>query len=439
MEIFLLLLLLIALNGIFAMAELAIVSSRKVRLQQWAEEGKRGARTALALAEDPTRFLSTVQIGITSISILSGVFGEASVARSLETWMMQFPAMVAYAKPVSVGMMVVVITVLSLLLGELVPKRLAMHNPEIIAVIISRPMQLLSRFSSPLVKVLSLATDAMLRLLGAGRSKEPSITEEEIRVLMEQGADEGIFDRAEQALVENIFRLDERRLGAIMTPRKEIVFLDLEASSEDNSQLLQDSVYSRFPVCKKGLERIVGMVSAKVLLNDLLQGRPFDLTAALQAPLYVPSTLTPKQLMAQFKKTRHHIALVVDEYGELEGLVTINDVLEAIVGDMPPQHVNTDDEVIQRGDGSWLVDGMLSLDRFKDRFDIDEYIPGENSSNVNTLGGFIMYQLGRVPQVTDQFVWRDWSFEVVDMDRARVDKVLLKRLPDAEQEFVDVD
>ena len=439
MEIFLILLLLIALNGVFAMAELAIVSSRKVRLQQWAEEGKRGARAALALAEDPTRFLSTVQIGITSISILSGVFGEASVARSLELWMLQFPAMIDYAKPVSVGIMVLVITVLSLLLGELVPKRLAMHNPEIIAVILSRPMQMLSRFCSPVVKVLSLTTDALLRLIGAGRSKEPSITEEEIRVLMEQGADEGVFDRAEQALVENIFRLDDRKLGAIMTPRKEIVYLDLAESTDHNRQLLQSTVYSRFPVCKKGLEQIVGMVSAKGLLNDLLQGRPFDLAAALKAPLYVPSTLTPKQLMTQFKKTRHHIALVVDEYGELEGLVTINDVLEAIVGDMPPQDVNTEDEIVRRDDGSWLVDGMLGLDRFKDSFEIDEYMPGEDSGNVNTLGGFIMYQLGRVPQVTDHFDWHGWLFEVVDMDRARVDKVLLKRLPDNEQEFVDVD
>lgn len=439
MEIFLVLLLLILLNGVFAMAELAVVSSRKVRLQQWAEEGKRGARTALTLAEEPTRFLSTVQIGITSISILSGVFGEASIARSMEAWLLHFPSIAAYAKPVSVGVMVVLITALSLIIGELVPKRLAMHSPEMIAVIISRPMQLLSKLAAPLVKILSVVTDALLKLLGAGRSNGPSITEEEIRVLMEQGADEGIFDRAEQELVENIFRLDERKLGAIMTPRKDIVFLDLEAPLEHNQERLLNSIYSRFPVCKKGLEQIVGIVSAKDMLNHLLQDQSFDLSASLKPPLYVPSTLTPKQLMTQFRKTRTHIALIVDEYGELEGLVTINDVLEAIVGDLPPQELREEEEIVRRDDGSWLVDGMLGLDRFKDHFDIDGWMPGEDSGNVNTLGGFIMYQLGRVPVVADHLVWRDWRLEVMDMDKTRVDKILVKAVTEEEQEFFDIE
>jgi len=434
----LIVLLLIAINGVFAMSEIALVSSRKVRLQQWADEGNRGAAIALKLSGEPTRFLSTIQIGITSTAILSGVFGEAAIASELAEWMRQFPAMVRYADPVSTAVMVVIITFMSLIFGELVPKRVAMHNPELIATVVARPMRYLSKAGAPLVKLLSLTTDTLLRLIGSGKSKEPSITEEEIRVLMEQGAEEGVFERAEQELVENIFRLDDRRLASIMTPRKEIVCLDIEDSAADNHREMRESGYSRFPVCKGNLDQVIGMVSAKDMLNCMLAGETIDLAHVVKPPLYVPATQSPMQLLEQFKKTRTHIALVIDEYGELEGLVTMNDVLEAIVGDLPESDLADEDEIVQREDGSWLVDGMLAIDRFKEHFDIDSLLPGEDTGNINTLGGFVMFQLGRVPAVTDHFKWHDLAFEVMDMDRTRVDKVLVRKLsPDEKPQSDD--
>ncbi|CUA83133.1 Hemolysin or related protein, contains CBS domains [Gulbenkiania indica] len=423
----LILLLLILLNGLFAMSELAVVSSRKVRLQQWADDGHKGAQAALQLAEEPTRFLSTIQIGITSISILSGVFGEAAISEKLRNWLVQYPALADYSHVLSVVIMVITVTTLSLILGELVPKRLAMLNPELVAATMARPMRLLSRISSPLVRVLSLITDSILRLLGARKSKEPSITEEEIRVLMEQGADEGVFDRAEQELVENIFRLDDRKVASVMTPRKEIVALDIEDTLEENRSLLQESPYSRFPVCKGDMEHVMGILDAKRMLDRMLAGEPVDFTSNLEAPLYVPANVSLMQLLEQFKLSRTHLALVVDEYGELEGLVTMNDVLEAIVGDLPASGVPYDEEIVRRDDGSWLVDGMVTLDRFKEYFDLETLLPGEETGNINTLGGIMMFQLGRVPAVTDRFEWCGFTFEVMDMDKTRVDKIMVTR------------
>ncbi|WP_028535055.1 hemolysin family protein [Paludibacterium yongneupense] len=425
----LILLFIILLNGVFAMSELAIISSRKVRLQQWAEEGNKGAIAALRLTEQPTRFLSTIQIGITSISIMSGVFGEAAIAHHLEQWLAGIASMAPYSKPLSVALMIVSITGLSLLLGELVPKRLAMHNPEVVAATLARPMLLLSQLASPLVRVLSLTTDSLLRLIGARQSQEPSITEEEIRVLMEQGADEGVFDQAEQEMVENIFRLDDRKVASIMTPRKDIVSLDVEDASEENSRLLQQSPYSRYPVCKGGMEHIVGIMEAKLMLDSALSGQKIDFSANIKPPLYVPATVSLMQLLEQFKMARTHIALVVDEYGELEGLVTMNDVLEAIVGDIPA--IGQDDEysIVQREDGSWLIDGMVTLDEFREFYDLDhdELLPGEDTGNIHTLGGVMMYKLGRVPVVADRLEWDGFVFEVMDMDKTRVDKIMVVR------------
>jgi putative hemolysin len=425
----LILLFLITLNGVFAMAEIAIVSSRKVRLQQWADDGHHGAELALQLADNPTRFLSTVQIGITSISIMSGVYGEHAIAGHLEEWLRGIALFAPYASLLSTVLMVLSVTLLSLILGELVPKRLALHNPEKVAAFMARPMHWLSRMTAPLVRMLSGATDAAMRVVGARASTEPSITEEEIRVLMEQGADEGVFERAEQELVENIFRLDERKVASIMTPRKEIAVLDIEDVLEENLARLQDTAFSRFPVIKGNFEHVLGIINAKDILNQLLEGKAIDLPTLVKAPLYVPSTVSPMQLMEQFKKTRNHLALVVDEYGELEGLVTMNDVLETIVGDLPTESVPENDEAVEREDGSWLIDGMMALDKFKDLFDIEEELPGEDSGNIHTLGGFVMFQLGRVPMVTDHFEWDGFQFEVVDMDKTRVDKVMLKRTP----------
>lgn len=426
----LILLFLVLLNAIFAMSELALVSSRKVRLQQSAEEGNKGAEAALSLIENPTRFLSTIQIGITFISISSGVYAEASIARHFETWLSLFPAIESFSKPLSNTLVILFVTFLSLILGELVPKRLAMHNPELVATTLARPMRFLSRLAAPLVRILSLITDWLLHLMGAKKSQEPSITEEEIRVLMEQGADEGVFDRAEQELVENIFRLDDRKVASIMTPRMDIVSIDVEDPQSDSFRLLQACPYSRFPVCKGGMEHIIGILESKRMLNRVLSGQAIDLSANIIPPLYVPASVSLMQLLEQFKMARTHIALVVDEYGELEGLVTMNDVLEAIVGDLPATG-QEDDSIVQRDETSWLMDGAVTMDEFKEYFDIDheEQLPGEEGGNIHTLGGIMMYQLGRVPVVTDSFDWSGFSFEVVDMDKTRVDKIMVTRLP----------
>ncbi|WP_434631767.1 hemolysin family protein [Chromobacterium sp. CV08] len=436
MEI-LLLLGLILLNAVFAMAEIAVVSARKVRLRHKADEGHKGARAALKLSAEPTRFLSTIQIGITSISILSGVYGEAALSEHLRNVLLDVPPLAPYSKPLSVALMVVLITMLSLVFGELVPKRLALLNPERVAMTLAPPMLLLSRASGPLVQVFSRVTDGLLLLLGAKKSDEPSITEDEIRVLMEQGADEGVFDRAEQALVANIFRLDNRKVASVMTPRKDVVLLDLEDNPDYNRELLLRHPFSHFPVCRGDTDQVIGVLNAKLLLDRLLRGEPLDFAADLAPALYVPATSSLMQLLEQFKQARSHSALVVDEYGELEGLVSINNVMEAIVGDMPAID-GEDDEIVQREDGSWLVDGMLSLERFREFFELDAPLPGEAGGNIHTLGGMMMFQFGRIPCVTDRFDWNGFSFEVVDMDKTRVDKILVLRrhLPQPEFESI---
>jgi len=415
----LILVVLFLLNGIFAMTEIAIVSSRKVRLQQWADEGNRGAAAALKLAEEPTRFLSTIQIGITLIGILSGAFGEAAIADRLQHYLETYPVLAEFARPIALTVTVMLITYFSLIIGELVPKRVGMQNPEVLAVlasILARPMLLLARVTSPVVRLLSLSTEAVLRVLGVKKNKDPSITEEEIKVLMEQGADEGIFDRAEQELVENIFSLDEKKVVSIMTPRKDIIALDVEDPLEENLKIIRGSVFTRYPVVKGGFENVLGMVQAKDLLHRLLDDKSVKLAESVRPPLYVPEAISPMQLLEQFKRTRNHTALVVDEYGEIEGLVTINDVMEAIVGDLPTEAGDGDDEIVQREDGSWLVDGMMSLEDFKEHFELDS-IEGEESGNFQTLGGFVMFMLGRVPSAADKVVWNGFSFEVMDMDR----------------------
>ncbi|HEY7759658.1 MAG TPA: hemolysin family protein [Burkholderiales bacterium] len=419
---------LILLNGVFALSEIAVVSARKTRLQQWSDEGRAGAAAALRLANDPGRFLSTIQVGITTIGILSGALAEASVAQTLSASLAQVPAVARYSEGIAIGIVVVAITYLSVVIGELVPKRLALVNPEAIASVIAQPMQWLSRVASPLVRFFNLSSEALLRLVGAREAGEPPVTEEEIKVLMEQGTEAGVFEESEQALVSNILRLDEQLIGAIMTPRVDIFYLDLEQPYEDNRKQLLDCPHSRMPVCKGGLDNVLGILESKALMRQSLRGEAIDLTASLTRPLYVPNSISSMELLETFKRTRMHVALVVDEYGEVQGLVTMNDVLEAIVGDISSTEAAGDEEAVQREDGSWLLDGMLSLDKFKEIFELEE-LEEEETGNFHTLGGFVMLRLGRVPAVGDHFEWNGLRLEVMDMDRHRVDRVLVARLP----------
>ena len=428
MEI-LVLLLLFMLNGLFSMSEIALVAARKARLQQLADEGNHRAASALALARQPSSFLSTIQIGITVVGIFSGAYGEATLARSLSETLASVPALAAYSDPLALAIVVVVIAYFSLIIGELVPKRLALHNPELVAAMTATPMRLLSKVAYPIVKVLSSSTDLVLRVLGAEPSKEPPVSEEEIRLLMEQGTKAGVFEKYEQRLVENVLLLDERSVASQMTPRPDIVRVDLEDSLEVSLRTIADSRHSRFPVCRGGAEHVVGIVHAKDILARQVRGETVDVAACMQDPLFVPETLSCIQMLETFKQSTSQMVFVVDEYGELQGLVTLNDILEAIVGDMPSSHEDGQEMIVERAPGSWLIDGMLDTIDLKELLEL-RTLPGEDEGVYHTLGGMTMIKMGRVPRPADAFEWESYRFEVVDMDGTRVDKVLVTRLAD---------
>ena len=420
---FLFLLLLILVNGIFAMSETAVVSSRKARLQQWVDEGKSGAGVALELATEPGHFLAAIQVGITLVGILCGAFGGATVAASLAGRVARVPVLAPYAATIALVVVVSAITILSVILGELVPKRIALRNPEGIAVTVARPMRLLSNVAYPVVRFLSILTESVLKLLGLRPTQALPVTEEEIKVMMEQGAEAGVFEKEEQQLVSNVFRLDQQRVGSIMTPRVDIVYLDVEDSFDDTRCKIQGSLYSVLPVCRGGFVNVLGIVHAKDLLTRSLSGESLDLLVSLKPPLYVPETSTAMKLLEMFKKSGRHVAFVVDEYGDVQGLVTVNDVLESIVGDIPTEGEPQELLAIRREDGSWLLDGMLPIDKFRDLFP-DVELPEEEAGSYHTLSGFVLMRLGRIPAAADHFEWRGWRFEVVDMDANRIDKVL---------------
>lgn len=428
LEILAILLLIIA-NGIFSGSEIAVVSARKVRLEQLASRGNRRARIALKLANAPNDFLSTVQIGITLIGILSGAVGGATLAQRLLPVFAGIPALQPYSEGISVAIVVTIITYLSLVIGELVPKRIALNDPERISCAVARPMRLLSRLTAPVVHVLGISTDALLRLLGISASDEPEITEDEIKVLIRQGAESGVFEEAEHEMVQRIFRLGDRPIKAMMTPRTEIVWLDIESPLEENLQEVIGSNHSRFPVGRDTLDNCIGIIRGSHLLSARLADPTVDLEAMLQAPLYVAESARALGVIEQFKQTGIHIALVTDEYGGIEGLVTLNDLMEAIVGDLPSVEDQEEPLIVRREDGSWLLDGSLDINELKDLVE-KESLPDETTGSFHTLGGFIMHNLEHVPQSGEHFEWSGLRFEVVDMDGTRVDKVLLTLLPE---------
>ncbi|MGF1471665.1 MAG: hemolysin family protein [Rubrobacteraceae bacterium] len=425
-------LVLVLVNGLFAMSEAALISARSARLQEMATDGDVRARSALDLLEEPNLFLSTVQVGITLVGVLAGAFGGATIAVELAGFIGRVPVLDPYARVIGVGAVVVVIAYLSLILGELVPKRLALNSPERVASSVARPMRLLSRLTAPVVSFLSLSTNAVLRVLRVQPGEEPPVTEAEIGILIEQGARAGVFEEAEKDIVERVFRLGDLRVTALMTPRPEVAWLDLESPSEENQRRMRESAYSRFPVCRGQLDEVAGVVRAKDLLVRHLDEEGLDLQKDLQSPLFVPESLYALQALESFRETGQHIALVADEYGELEGVVTLNDVLEALVGVLPSlDEPAGDSEAVRREDGSWLLDGALPINRFKEILDIKE-LPGERTGNYQTLAGFVMTYLKRLPAVADRFEWEGIVFEVADMDGYRLDKVIVT--PAAEPE-----
>lgn len=422
-EILVILVLIIA-NGLFAMSEMAIVSARKARLKQRGQEGDARAITALELANAPNMMLSTIQVGITLIGVLTGAYGGATLAKELAVVLPSVPMLEAHREGIALAIVVIVISYLTLIIGELVPKRLALHSPERVASAVARPMRLLARVASPAVRLLSASTDLVLRLLRLRPTEEPPVTTEEIKVLLQQGTQAGVFEEAEQEMVHGVFRLGDRRVSMLMTPRTEIVWLDIDDSQEQIRREIIDSTYSRFPVCQGSLDNLLGLMHVKDLLPSAWAGQPVDLKASLQNPLVVPESTRALKVLELFKESGAQTAFVVDEYGSLQGLVTLTDILEAIVGDIPSIDEPAEAQAVQREDGSWLIDGMLPIDEFKDMFQIPS-LPGEERGDYQTLGGFVMMHLARIPATADQFEWGPLRFEVVDMDGNRVDKVLV--------------
>lgn len=419
---------LILVNGAFAMAEIAVVSARRAKLRVMADQGSKKAAKALALAEEPANFLSTIQVGITLIGVLSGAYGGAVIAKDLSTYLTTYPLIRPYSDAVSLGLVVAVITYLSLVLGELIPKRLALHNPEKIAAAAAIPIHVLSLLAYPLVRILSLSSESIVRMLGL---KKPvsTVSEEEVKVLLEEGTEAGVFHKMEQDIIHGAFRIDDLSVRDVMTPRPDIIWLDYELPFAKNLETIKTSDHAYFPVCEGELEHVIGFLHVKDLFKIYPDFDGSDIKPLLRKPFIFPETVSALQILEQFKASPIHVALVVDEFGTIQGLVTVNDIMVAIVGDIPSFNESEEKPIIQRDDGSWLIDGTISIDEFKEYFNIDA-VPDEADAEYHTLGGFIMTYLGRIPVTGDQFQWEQLRFEIMDMDGNRIDKVLMTRMPD---------
>ena len=422
-----LLVFLILLNGLFAMSEMALTASRKARLQVMVETGESGAQAAMDLHDNPTKFLSTVQIGITSIGVLNGIVGEAAFAEPFAKWLASGFGIPSHAAGITAtGLVVVCITFATIIFGELVPKRLGQMYPESVARLVAPPMELLSLVARPFVRLLSASTEATLRLLGIRSGPSRLVTEEEIAASLEEGLDAGVIEAQEHQMVRNVFRLDDREVGSMMIPRTEIIWLDVHASVDQIREAMAAQEHSRYPVCRGGLNDVLGIVSAQSLLQQQLQGRPLSLTENLQPPVFVPETLSGMELLDQFRVASAPLVFVVDEYGEVQGVITVRDVLEAITGEFTTPS-DGDAWAVQRDDGSWLFDGLIPVPELKDRLGLKD-LPDEDRGRYNTLAGMVMLLLGRLPQTTDAVEWEGWRFEVLDLDGKRVDKVLATAL-----------
>lgn len=425
------LLILILLNGVFSMSEMALVSSRKTRLTQWADEGRAGSRSALALANEPSHFLSTVQVGITAIGIMSGIVGEAALAGPIESVLVRVEWLQPYAHGLAFALAVIAITTLALIFGELVPKRLALMNPEGISSVVARPMIGLSLAAYPLVRGLSFVTEGLVRLFGLRKSDEPPVTEEEIQVLMEQGRKAGVFDLHERNIVRRAFELDDLRVTAVMTPRRDLEVIRRTDDTQALHRTLRRHPHSRYPVVDDDGD-IVGLLRTKRVVDRLLSGGEGSVGTLIEPAHYVPRTLTLMQLLESLKKARQHVAFVVDEYGHVQGMVTVNDVLSALVGeigDIGEPGGTEDPDIVRRDDGSWLMSGSVDIGSFRDATDATLSLPEEDSDSYHTLGGLAMTALRDIPRVGDRFETDEFRFEVVDMDEHRVDKLHVIRKP----------
>jgi putative hemolysin len=420
---------LILLNALFAMSEMALTAARRARLSVMVEAGESGAQAAIELHDQPTRWLSTVQVGITSISILNGIVGDAAFSEPLSAWLRgEFGVPPRIAQISATALVVMIITFFTIIFGELVPKRLGQMFPEAVARHVARPMDWLSNATRPFVWLLSACTEAILRVLGYHETAVRAVTEEEIAASLEEGVDAGVIEEHEHQMVRNVFRLDERQIGSMMIPRNEIAWLDADAPLSDVLVTISEHPHSRFPVCRGGLDDVIGVLPAQRLIAPLAAGQKPALSELLQPPVFVPETLSGMELLEHFRVSEAQLVFVVDEYGAVQGVITVRDVLEAITGEFATPSADNA-WAIQREDGSWLMDGLIPVPELKDRLDLRE-LPEEDRGRYNTLAGMIMLLLGRLPTTTDRVDWEGWRFEVVDLDGKRVDKVLVMRVPE---------
>lgn len=418
-------------NGLLALAEIAIVSSRKGLLKQLADEGNKGAVAAMELASEPSQFLATVQIGITTVGIFAGAFGGATLSEPLAHFLRQIPFLAPYAGEISFVIVVVIITYLSLVIGELVPKRLALTHPERFAAAVAPTMRVLSRIAAPLVRFLSFSTEAVLRVLNVPLTNEQKVTEEEVKHLIDEGTETGVFEPTEREIVTHVFRLGDLAVNALMTPRNEIASLDIQDSEKTIRRKMTLYNHSRYPIVRGTIDNILGIAASRDLVEQALEGKSINVALVMQAVLFVPEGMGALDLLERFKAERAHLAIVTDEYGSVTGLITITDLVESIVGDLPALGDGDEPEIVEREDGSFLVDGKLPTHEFKERFEI-KTLPDEQDGYYQTVGGFVMAMLGRIPRAGDHFEWDRWRVEVMDMDGRRVDKVLITRAQETE-------
>jgi putative hemolysin len=425
----LIILALILLNGVFSMSELALVSARRLRLEKLSDEGNRSARTALALADNPSTYLSTIQVGITLISIFNGAFGQASLSSNLAPRIAALtPGLAGVADDVAFAIVVVAITFLSIVFGELVPKRIAITYPELMSTWVARPLTALSRLMSPFVRLLALTTDLVARLFGIPKHKDESPTEEEIAGMLKEGSEAGVFEPTEYAIVSRALRLDDCHLKALMTPRVDLEFLDLDDAPGQNLRKIADHRYSRFPVYRHAQAEVLGFVNVRDLFEQAIRAETLsnvDIEAAIKPLLYVPESASAMDLLELFKKNRAELALVVDEYGDIQGMVTLADIMSVLVGDVSVSGEAQAPDAVQREDGSWLMDGGVSLDRFRELMGTTTDFPDEAEGMYHTLAGFLLYQLGYIPTPSEHVEWDGFRFEVVDMDGNRIDQLLV--------------
>jgi putative hemolysin len=426
---------LIILNGVFAMSEIALVTARKARLQKLIDEGDTAAAAALQLGENPTRFLSTVQIGITSIGVLNGIFGEAALAKPLAEWFVQVGMNSSYAGSVATALVVVVITYVSIVVGELVPKRLGQTNPEAIARLVAKPINLLAKLTKPFVWLLTASTQGLLKLLGVRETNDSTVTEDEIHAVLAEGTTSGAIEQNEHTMIRNLFRLDDRQISSLMVPRSDVVCLDISLPFEENMAIVASHDHARYPVIDGSMENLLGVINSRQWLGNALKGKRelSESKELIQKSIYIPETITGMELLENFKVSGAPMAFVIDEYGEMQGIVTVRDLTEAITGEFVTEDPS-DAWAVQRADGSWLLDGHIPIVELKDRLDLKS-VPEEEKGRYQTLSGMMMLLTGKLPAETDKVVWENWEFEVVDMDGKIIDKIQATKLEEPTMEI----